>query len=88
MLSFSLINTSIGFLFRIYKDYRLLAVTFYGMIAIKNDQMRSDLKWSVEFPFFRLRNLIPIFEHLLKCLLPIWETYCAIVNLVCKLPVL
>jgi hypothetical protein len=44
MLSFSLINTSIGFLFRIYKDYRLLAVTFYGMIAIKNDQMRSDLK--------------------------------------------
>ena len=50
--------------------------------------MRPDLKWSVEFAFFHIwdLNVLPIFEHLPNCLLPIWEPYANIVSPVCKLP--
>ena len=42
----ALINTQIGFLFRIYIDqaFSFQMTPLYGMIAIKNDQIRPELK--------------------------------------------
>ena len=49
MLSRVLINTSIGFRFRIYTDQAFSFQMTLWNDCDKNDQMRYDLKRSVEF---------------------------------------